>query len=234
MSSAEFIKELKETTLALAPAMGLIVLFQLAFVRLPLLEFLPVLLGLVLTVLGFVLFIQGAKFGLLPLGERIGTTFIERRAVVMILVFGFLLGVVLTIAEPDVRLLAFQLDQILGDAFDRTTTITAAALGLGVFALLALLRTALDLPIHSILIPGYLACVGLVLWVDEATISNAFDLGAVTTGPMTVPFLMALGVGMATVMGGRSPLKTGFGLMAIGSIGPLLAILGWGLIRGGS
>jgi hypothetical protein len=232
MAWGEFGKELKETSLALAPAMGLILFFQFAFVRLPLLEFLPILLGLVFTVMGFVLFIQGAKLGLLPLGERIGTTFIERRAIVMILVFGFLLGMVLTFAEPDVRLLTFQRQEIIGPAFPRTTLIAIAALGLGVFALIALLRNALDTPIHYILIPGYLACVALIPFVDEGTLSVAFDLGAVTTGPMTVPFLMALGVGMAAVMGGRDPLKTGFGLMAIGSIGPVLAVLLWGLFGG--
>jgi hypothetical protein len=233
MSWDEFGKELRETALALAPAMGLILFFQVAFVRLPPAEFLPILLGLVLTVVGFVLFVQGAKLGLLPLGERIGTTFIERRAIVMILVFGFLLGVVLTFAEPDVRLLAYQLEAVLGEGFARTTVIGVAALGFGVFALLALLRNALDTPIHYILVPGYLACVVLIPFVDQGTVSMAFDLGAVTTGPMTVPFLMALGVGMAAVMGGRDPLKTGFGLMAIGSIGPVLAVLVWGLVGGG-
>lgn len=232
MGLGEFGKELKETASSLAPAMILILVFQLAFVRMPLAEFLPIAFGLVLTVFGFVLFIQGAKLGLLPLGEGIGTTFIERRAVVMILLFGFLLGVVLTTAEPDVRLLVFQLQEVVGEGFPGTTLIGVAAAGLGVFALLALLRIALDIPIHYILIPGYAACVVLVLISTESVTANAYDLGAVTTGPMTVPFLMALGVGMASVLGGRDRLKTGFGLMAIGSIGPVLAVLAWGLLRG--
>jgi len=233
MSWAEFSKELKETATSLAPAMALIVLFQVVFLRMPLAEFAPIVLGLVFTVVGFVLFIQGAKIGLLPLGEGVGTTFIERRAVVGILVFGFLLGVVLTAAEPDVRLLTFQFEAAMGPILPRTAMIAAAAVGLGVFTVIALLRNALDFPIHYVLIPGYLVCLVLVLISDPVIVSNAFDLGAVTTGPMTVPFLMALGVGMATVMGGRDPIKTGFGLMAIGSIGPVLAILLWGLFWGG-
>lgn len=232
MGLNEFAKEFKETGLALAPAMGLILFFQVAFLRQPLSEFLPVLLGLVATVFGFVLFIQGAKIGLLPLGERIGTTFVERRAVAMILLFGFLLGIVLTTAEPDVLLLTKQQGAVFGDDFPRTTLILIAALGLGIFAVIALLRTALDLPIAAILIPGYAICVALLPFVDPGVVTSALDLGAVTTGPMTVPFLMALGVGMATVMGGRDPLKTGFGLMAIGSIGPVMAILLWGVFGG--
>ncbi len=233
MAVGEFVKELKETALSLAPAIGLIIFFQLAFVQLPLMEFAPILFGLVCTVFGFVLFIQGAKIGLLPLGQGVGSTFIERKAVAMILLFGFLLGVVLTTAEPDVRLLTFQLEEALGPAVPRTELIIVAAIGLGVFAVIALLRMALDIPIHYILIPGYLLSVVLVLFASETVTTYAFDLGAVTTGPMTVPFLMALGVGMASVLGGRDPLKTGFGLMAVGSIGPVLAVLIWGIVRGG-
>jgi hypothetical protein len=234
MDLHEFATELKETATSLAPAIGLILFFQIAFLRLPLSEFAPILLGLVLTVFGFVLFIQGAKIGLLPLGQGIGTTFIERRAVAMVLIFGFLLGVVLTTAEPDVRLLAFQLEEALGPEVPRTALIAVAALGLGVFAVIALLRIAFDTPIHFILIPGYLVCLALVLVSDEGIVTNAFDLGAVTTGPMTVPFLMALGVGMASVLGGRDRMAGGFGLMAIGSIGPIVAVLVWGLLRGGA
>ncbi len=233
MALGDFKRELRETAMSLAPAIGLILFFQLAFVRLPLTAFAPIVFGLVFTVFGFVLFIQGAKIGLLPLGQGIGTTFIERRAVAMILLFGFLLGVVLTTAEPDVRLLTFQLEEALGPVVPRTELIVVAALGLGVFAVIALVRMALDIPIHYILIPGYLLCLALVLFSTEAAVTYAFDLGAVTTGPMTVPFLMALGVGMATVLGGRDRLKTGFGFMAIGSIGPVLAVLLWGLVRGG-
>jgi hypothetical protein len=231
MSFGEIGRELKETAMSLAPAMGLILFFQIAFIRLPLVEFLPIAAGLVFTVLGFVLFIQGAKVGLLPLGQGIGSTFIERRAVAMTLLFGFLLGIVLTVAEPDVRLLAFQLEEALREV-PRTQLIAVAALGLGVFALLALLRIAFDTPIHYFLVPGYLLAMILVLFSAEDVTAKAYDMGAVTTGPMTVPFLMALGVGMASVLGGRDRLKTGFGLMAIGSIGPVLAILIWGLVRG--
>jgi len=233
MALGEFRKELRETAVSLAPAIGLILFFQIAFVQLPLTAFAPILFGLVFTVFGFVLFIQGAKIGLLPLGQGVGSAFIERRAVAMILLFGFLLGVVLTTAEPDVRLLTFQLEEALGPVVPRTELIVVAALGLGVFAVIALVRMALDIPIHYILIPGYALCVVLVLFSTETAATYAFDLGAVTTGPMTVPFLMALGVGMASVLGGRDRLKTGFGFMAIGSIGPVLAVLVWGLLRGG-
>lgn len=89
-----------------------------------------------------------------------------------------------------------------------------------------------DTPIEYIIVPGYLICLILILLSPEEFLVKAFDMGAVTTGPMTVPFLIALGVGMASVLGGRTRLKAGFGILAVGSIGPIMAILLWGIIRG--
>jgi len=234
MTFGSFRRELVETALSLAPALAFMLLAQVAVLRLPWAEFGLVLLGLGCTVLGFVLFIQGAKLGLLPLGQGIGTAFIERRALRPLLLFGLLLGVVLTVAEPDVRLLTFQIQAVFGDSVNRTNLIVAAAVGLGLFAVVALLRVALAWPIHHVLVPGYLAAIGLALFADEVTVAQAFDVGAVTTGPMTVPFLIALGVGIASVLGSQSRMRAGFGLMAVGSIGPVLVVLVWGLLRGGS
>ncbi|TVR86661.1 MAG: DUF1538 domain-containing protein [Trueperaceae bacterium] len=234
MSFGDFRRELIETALSLAPAIVFMVLAQVIWLRLPWEEFGIVLVGLACTVFGFVLFIQGAKLGLLPLGQGIGTAFIERGAVKPLLVFGFLLGIVLTVAEPDVRLLTFQLDDMFGDTVNRTALIGAAALGLGLFAVMALLRIALAWPIHYVLIPGYGLAMVLALFADELTVTQAFDIGAVTTGPMTVPFLIALGVGIASVLGNQSRMRASFGLMAIGSVGPVLIVLVWGLLRGAS
>lgn len=231
MDFREFRKELKETALSLAPAIGIIVFFQLAFLRMPFAEFVPILIGLIFTVFGFVLFIQGARIGMLPLGQGIGTAFIERRALGMIMLFGFLLGAVLTLAEPGVRLLALQLDEVLIEDVPRAQLIGVTALGLGILTLLAFMRIIFDTPIRYILLPGYGLALLLLLGNDATIITQAFDMGSVTTGPMTVPFLMALGIGMASVLGGRDRIKVGFGIMAIGSLGPILAILLWGVMR---
>lgn len=232
MVLSDFKKELLSTVKSLSPAIALIFLFQIFFIRMPLSEFIRIVLGLLFAVVGFVLFIQGAKLGLLPLGERVGTSLIERRALSLILLFGFLLGTVLTIAEPDVRLLAYQIEAVMVSDISRGEIISVSALGLGLFALIALLRILFDTPIEYIIVPGYLTCLILALIAPEEFLVQAFDMGAVTTGPMTVPFLIAFGVGMASVLGGRTRLKTGFGIMAVGSIGPIMAILLWGIIRG--
>ncbi len=234
MNLGDLRRELKETGLSLAPAAAFMLIAQVVWVRLPAVEFALVAIGLVFTVIGFVLFLQGAKVGLLPLGEGIGSAFIERRAIWPLLTFGLLLGIVLTVAEPDVRLLTFQLEEAFGDAVDRRGLITAAAAGLGLFAVVALLRIAYRWPIQRILIPGYFAAAVLSLFADETTVTQAYDIGAVTTGPMTVPFLIALGVGIASVLGGQNRMQASFGLMAIGSVGPVLVVLIWGLLGGGA
>ncbi|MEX2502924.1 MAG: DUF1538 domain-containing protein [Trueperaceae bacterium] len=234
MNLGDLRRELKETGLSLAPAAAFMVLAQLLWIQMPLAEFALVVVGLACTVIGFVLFLQGAKVGLLPLGQGIGSAFIERRALRPLLTFGLLLGIVLTVAEPDVRLLTFQLEAAFGDAVDRRGLIASAAIGLGLFAVVALLRIAYRWPIHRILIPGYLAAAVLALFANEATVTQAYDIGAVTTGPMTVPFLIALGVGIASVLGGQNRMQASFGLMAIGSVGPVLVVLLWGLLGGGA
>jgi len=127
MSFGSFGRELRETLLSLAPALLLIVSFQVVVLRQPWSEFWPVALGLVATVIGFVLFIEGAKLGLLPLGRSIGNAFIERRALVPLLTFGLLLGIVLTVAEPDVRLLAYQMEGVLEGFTTRSTLILVRA-----------------------------------------------------------------------------------------------------------
>jgi len=225
-------KEFRSTVRSLSPAIVLIFFFQIFFIRMPLLEFIPIAAGLIFTVFGFVFFVQGAKLGLLPLGERVGASLIERRAIIMILLFGFFMGVVLTIAEPAVRLMAYQIDLVLVDDLISTIElIFVTALGLGIFALIALLRIVFNTPIHHILIPGYLICLVLAFFSSEAFLVKAFDMAAVTTGPMTIPFLIALGVGMASVLGGRDRVMVGFGIMGVGSVGPIIAILIWGIIR---
>ncbi|MEN4005802.1 MAG: DUF1538 domain-containing protein [Methanobacteriaceae archaeon] len=231
MESADFKKEFKSTLKSLSPAIVLIFFFQIFFIRMPLSEFIPIVMGLFFAVTGFVLFIQGAKLGLLPMGERVGASLIERRDIFLIVIFGFLLGVVLTLAEPDVRLLAFLIGNVMPE-ISKIKLILITALGLGIFALIAFIRSVFDVNINYILISGYLICLILVFVSSEVFLVKAFDMSAVTTGPMTIPFLITIGVGMVSVLGRRNRLKSGFGTMAIASIGPIIVILIWGIIEG--
>lgn len=233
MYNGEFIKEIKSTIKSLSPAIILILFFKIFLLNNSPSEILTVLMGLLFTIIGFTLFIQGAKKGLLPLGESMGSSFIEKRAVILIIIFAFLLGLTLTVAEPDVRLVAFQISQITTLNITSLELIYVTALGLGVFTIVAVVRNMLDIPIKYILGPGYVAAIILSIYAASDFIPKAYDLGAVTTGPMTVPFLIALGVGIASVIGNRDKLESGFGIMAIGSLGPILAILIWSIIRAG-
>lgn len=233
MKFQDSIKEFKSTLISFSPAILLILIFQIFFIKMSLLDFSFIVLGLIFTLFGFVIFIQGAKLGLLPMGEQIGTSFIERKAVFWILVFGFLVGLTLTIAEPDVRLLAYQVERIIMVILSQQEIIYLTALGLGIFTVIAIIRSILNIPIKYILIPGYTINLVLALLSREEFVATAFDMSGVTTGPMTVPFLIAFGVGIAAVLGGRDRLSSGFGVLAIGSIGPIMVILVYGLLKGG-
>jgi hypothetical protein len=233
MRFKNFKKEFKSIFKSFLPAILMIFIFQIFFIKMDVMEFIPIVIGLIFTLLGFVIFIEGAKFALLPMGEQIGASFIEKKALFMILLFGFLLGVTLTIAEPDVRLLAYQIENVVIILLTQREIIYVTALGLGIFVIIAILRIILNIPIKYILIPGYLINLILALFSNEEFLTVAFDMGGVTTGPMTVPFLIAFGVGIASVLGGRDRLTSGFGVMAIGSVGPIMAVLVYGLIKGG-
>jgi hypothetical protein len=200
-------------------------------VRMPLADFIQFLVAASMAVVGLALFIFGVKLGLLPLGEYLGSD-LPGRGAVMVILFGFLLGFVVTVAEPDVRIFASQVDSTIEGFASQSTFIYAISLGVGISVVLAMLRTIFDLQLIYLLLPGYALIFFLGFFVPEGFFSVAFDSGAVTTGPITVPFLLALYIGVASVLGGRSGVSQGFGLIALASVGPIIAVMLLGVFFG--
>ncbi|ADL07374.1 protein of unknown function DUF1538 [Thermosediminibacter oceani DSM 16646] len=128
-------------------------------------------------------------------------------------------------AEPDVQVLAAQVDAVSDGAINKFIIVTAVACGVGIFVSLALLRIFLRIPINYLLVIGYALVFLLALVTAPEFVAVSFDAGGVTTGPMTVPFILALGVGVASVTGKRTSSSDSFGLIALASIGPILAVL---------
>jgi hypothetical protein len=185
-----------------------------------------------MVVMGLVFFLLGVKVGFLPIGELIGSAIVLKGKLWIILFFGFVLGFVVTVAEPDVQVLALQIDAVSGGAISKGLTIAAIALGVGIFVALALLRIFMRIPIAHLLTVGYILAFALAWFVPPEYVAVSFDAGAVTTGPMTVPFILALGVGVASVTGGqKGNSNDSFGLVALASIGPILAVLLMGVLQ---
>ena len=178
------------------------------------------LLGAVLLVFGMGFFQLGAEMSMTPLGEGIGATMSHLRSIVLIAAIGFLMGTIITISEPDLQVLAEQVP-----AIPNLTLILTVAVGVGVFLVIAIIRILLQVSLSKMLTGFYFIVIASSFFVPKSFIAVAFDSGGVTTGPMTVPFIMAMGVGLASVRSDKNAASDSFGLVALSSIGPILAVL---------
>ena len=183
------------------------------------------LLGAAMIVVGIMFFTLGAEMSMSPMGERVGAMLTHSRSVPLIIGIGFLLGFLITISEPDLQVLANQVPSI-----PNMTLILSVAAGVGLFLVIAFLRMLLGIPLPRLLVIFYSLIFLLTLFVPKEFLAVAFDSGGVTTGPITVPFIMALGVGVAAIRSDRHAADDSFGLVALCSIGPILAVLILGIV----
>lgn len=190
------------------------------------------LIGATMVTAGLVLFLLGVHLGLLRVGESIGGALTRTGRVAVLIPVAVLLGLVVTVAEPDVRVLATQVDIVFGGAVPKHVLIAAVAVGVALWVGLAMVRIVLGYPLKYFLAVGYGLVFVLATFTPAEFLGVSLDAGGVTTGPMTVPFLIALGLGAVGSMGARSASTDGFGLIALASIGPILAVLLLGVVYG--
>ena len=176
--------------------------------------------GAVMLILGMGMFQLGAEMAMSPLGEGIGVQTAKAKKRFLIALLGFLMGFLITVAEPDLQVLARQVDGVA----DRVI-IWTVALGVGIFLAVALLRIVLKVDLSVLLMLLYAGLLVLSFFVPRDFVAVAFDSGGVTTGPITVPFIMALGVGLSSMRSDKNAASDSFGLVALASVGPILAIM---------
>jgi hypothetical protein len=222
----------KEVVYAIIPLSLVVILLQLTIIGMPTEVFLQFLIGVVMVSIGLILFLLGVHIGLLPVGEMIGSALPKMGKAWLVIFFGFLLGFIATVAEPDVRILALQVDLVSDGIISSNLLIYTVALGVAIFVGLAMLKILFKIPITYLLIGGYGLVFLLASFTPPHFVPISFDAGGVTTGPLTVPFILALGVGVASVLRGKSASTDGFGLVALASIGPILAVLMLGVLYG--
>ena len=218
-------EKLEESLAAVTPVVGIVLLlcFSIAPVA-PgiLLEFLV---GAFFLIFGMMFFTLGAELSMTPMGERVGSSMTRTRKLWVMVILGFSLGFVITISEPDLQVLANQVPSVPNQVL-----IMAVAGGVALFLVIALLRMLFGVALTPILIVCYLMVFFLTVFVPEDFLAVAFDSGGVTTGPMTVPFIMALGVGICSVRNDEHAANDSFGLVALCSVGPILAVLILGIL----
>lgn len=225
----QLFEKLKESIASVLPVTAIVILLQL-ITPMPAYMFWAFLIGAVLLIFGMGLFSLGADISMMPMGERIGSHIVKSKKYSILIPAVFLIGALITVAEPDLQVLADQFETL-----NRWTVILTVAAGVGVFLVLSLIRVIKKIQLIQVLLAVYVivfALAGTMAIDNETIIPVAFDSGGVTTGPITVPFIMALGIGFATVRGGKNAQDDSFGMIALCSVGPILAMLVLGLVTG--
>ena len=219
-------KKIKEALVSVLPVAAIVCLLNLT----PLVHFTGLEIGVFLVsavflILGIGLFSMGADMAMTPMGEYTGAGLTKSKKLLLLVSVCFLMGLLITVAEPDLTVLAGQVKDVLNS----TLLIICVGVGVGMFLVLSVLKMVFHKPLSSMLLYFYMILFALAAFVLAAEngefLPMSFDSGGVTTGPITVPFIMALGVGIAASIGGKDVSENSFGLIAMCSVGPILAVM---------
>ncbi len=221
---------MKEVLFALVPLTIVFMLFQVFHLKLPKSQWIRIIYGLGLTYVGLVLFLQGVHIGFMPVGEFMGKALGALPYNWILIPIGFLLGFVVTFAEPAVRILNDEVENVTGGYINSKVMLYTLSFGVALSVALAMLRIITGISLWYFVIPGYVFAFILVFFVSSTFVAIAFDSGGVATGPMTVTFILALAVGSASVIEGRNPLLDGFGMISLVALTPILSILVLGYV----
>ena len=213
-------EKFSESLKAVLPVMAIVLILSFTVAPIPSGIMLGFLFGGFLVVTGMMLFSLGAELAMEPMGRYLGTRITKTKKLWLILILSFVLGLMITISEPDLQVLAGQISSV-----PSTVLILTVGIGVGIFLVIAMLRMLFSKPLRTLLFVFYGAVFAIALFVPDTFHAIAFDSGGVTTGPMTVPFIMAFGVGVSAIRSDRHAADDSFGLVSLCSIGPILAVL---------
>jgi hypothetical protein len=214
-----------EVVKAITPLFAVVCVLQFTIVKAPAPLFIQFIIGSLMALGGMILIFIGIDFGILPMGRTIGAELPRRRSLLLIVGVAFSLGFATTVAEPDVLVLSSQVDEISNGSISRVLVLYSIAIGVGVFASLAMLRIVFGFRMAYLLIGAYGTAIILSLFAPADFIALAYDGGSVTTGLLTTPVVIALALGLSSVLAGRSTVSDGFGLLGFASIGPIIVLL---------
>ncbi len=213
-------EKIQESLSAVLPITGIVLVLSIFPVPLKIGPIVMFFAGAIMLILGMGMFQLGAEMAMSPLGEGIGIQMSKSRKIWLIAVIGLLMGALITIAEPDLQILSNQVPSI-----PNMILIMTVAAGVGIFLAVAILRIVLKIDLSILLMILYAGLLIFSFFVPKEFLAVAFDSGGVTTGPITVPFIMAMGVGLSAVRGDKNAANDSFGLVALSSVGPILAVM---------
>ena len=220
-------EKIKESLASVLPVTVIVLFLLSTFIPVPPEMLLAFLIGAVMIIVGMGFFTLGAESSMTQMGEHMGAEMTKSRKLLLIVFVSFFVGLLITVSEPDLQVLANQISSI-----PNFILILSVGVGVGLFLVVSMLRILLRVKLKYLLMFFYAILFVLVIWVPENFIALAFDSGGVTTGPMTVPFIMALGVGVSAIRSDDSAENDSFGLVALCSIGPIIAVMILSLVYG--
>ncbi len=212
--------KLKEALASVVPVALIVLALSFTVAPLPTGTLMAFIVGTVLLIVGMGLFTLGAEVSMTPMGEYAGARLTKKRNLKLLVGVSFILGIIITIAEPDLTVLATQIPSI-----PNIVLIGAVAVGVGVFLVISILRVVFQINLRWLLIGCYAVVFILSIFAPSEFVPLAFDSGGVTTGPMTVPFIMAFAAGVASIRSDANAEEDGFGMVALCSVGPILAVM---------
>jgi hypothetical protein len=225
----------------LAPIVLVIAFFQIVVLQQAIPNLSEIIVGTLFILVGLTLFIYGLKLGLFPIGETLAYAFVKKGSIAWLLIFAFALGFGATIAEPDLIVMANEAAKVAQfggiinnevhlNSYAQTLRYTVA-ISVGLAVVIGVLKILQGWSIQWLIIGGYLLVIVTTFFAPDFIIGIAYDSGGVTTGPITVPLLTALGVGLSSSIRGRNPLTDGFGMIAIASLLPIIAVMLFGILQ---
>ena len=235
------LRKLRLALMDLLPIVLVVVFFQAVVIRQPLPQIGEVIVGFLFVILGLMLFVEGLEIGLFPIGETMAYALAKKGSLLWLMIFSFALGFSTTIAEPALIAVAKEASVISSGAGliennQKTRELFAmglrlsVAISVGLAIMIGVLRILKGWPLYYLIIGGYILVMLMTIIAPNEIIGLAYDAGGVTTSTITVPLVAALGVGLANVIKGRSPLVDGFGLIAFASLLPMIFVMAYGLL----
>ena len=223
------LRKFKETAVSVLPVMAIVFLLGLTIVPLPLSYLFRFFISGILLIIGLTVFLLGVDLGIQPMGERCGAALTRKKSLTLLLAAAFVIGFIVTVAEPDIQVFGDQVRSVF-PVVNKTVFTFVIAGGVGIFIMIGLLRTVVNLSLKWTLFISYTLLFVIAFFAPDSFIGNGFDSGGATTGPMTVPFIMALGLGVSSVRAGKD--DNSFGLTGISSVGPVLAVVLYAIVIG--
>jgi len=237
----QFSNNLIDSAKDLAPIVLVIAFFQIVVLQQAIPNLEGIIVGSGFILIGLTLFMHGLKLGLFPIGEVLAFSFVKKGSIFWLIVFAFALGFGATIAEPDLIVMANEAAKVaqIGGIITTETELSnysqtlryTVAVAVGLSVVIGVVKILKGWPIQNLIIGGYLLVMVTTFFSPDFIIGIAYDAGGVTTGPITVPLLTALGVGLSSSIRARNPLIDGFGMIAIASLLPIIAIMLFGILQ---